>query len=133
MKIEIDIVDDKLQGLSSSANTEICKVTKLYVEEILDEASRIEESRRTSVQNPEITASIINDAVYLAKNIGIRKRKPKRHVVMQTIVFLSSTITGGLFDIDKFKNLGFIILFLIVFFVAISTTIYLILNDNNND
>src|SRR5438552_18609604 len=98
MNIEIDISDDKLQNLSPTAKSEIKKVSKLYIEEVLDEASRIEESRRTSNTNPEVTAPIINDAVVFAKNYGIRKRKPKRHIFMQILAFVASTFTGGLFN-----------------------------------
>lgn len=133
MKIEIDISDEKLQNLSPTAKTEIGKVCKAYVEEVLDEASRIEESRRTTTANPEVTAAIINDAVVFAKNYGIRKKKPKRLIFMQILAFVASTFTGGLFDTDKFKETWFVIIFLVVFLVAIVSTVYLILNDNNND
>lgn len=72
MKIEIDIPDDKLQNLSPTAKTEMEKVAKQYTEEVLDEASRIEESRRTSNSNPEITAAIINDPEHgAAKQLNI--------------------------------------------------------------
>jgi hypothetical protein len=133
MKIEIDIPDDKLQNLSPTAKTEMEKVSKHYIEEVLDEASRIEESRRTSNSIPEITAAIINDAVVFAKNYGIRKKKPKRQIFMQILAFLASTLTGGLFNTDKFKDAGYVVLFLVVFLIAIVASVYLILNDNNND
>ena len=133
MKIEIDISDDKLQNLSQTAKAEVTKVSKHYTEEVLDEASRIEESRRTSNSNPEITAAIINDAVVFAKTYGIRKRKPKKQTFMQILAFISATLTGGLFDTDKFNQTGYIILFLVVFAVSVISTLYLILNDNSND
>lgn len=133
MKIEIEISDDKMQNLSQTAKVELTKVAKKYSEDVLDEASRIEESRRTTNPNPEITAAIINDAVVFAKNYGIRKRKPKKVIFMQVLAFLSSTLTGGLFDTEKFKDTWYVILFLIVFLLSIVATVYLILNDNNND
>jgi len=133
MKIDIDISDDKLQNLSLTAKTEMEKVSKHYIEEVLDEASRIEESRRTSNSNPEITAAIINDAVVIARNYGIRKRKPKRQIIMQILAFVASIFTGGLFDTEKFKDSGYVILFLVIFLIAIVSTVYLILNDNNNE
>jgi hypothetical protein len=133
MKIEINISDDKLQNLSTTAKTEISKVSKSYIEDVLDEASRIEESRRTTNGNPEITAAIINDAVVFAKNYGIRKKKPKKQIFMQILAFVASTFTGGLFDTDKFKDTGYVLLFLVIFLVAVVATVYLILNDNNNE
>ena len=133
MKIEIDISDDKLQNLSPTAKTEISKVSKAYIEEVLDEASRIEESQRTSAGSAEVTAAIINDAVVFAKHYGIRKRKPKKQIFMQILAFIASILTGGLFNTDKFKDIGYVVLFLVVFLVAVVAAVYLILNDNNND
>jgi hypothetical protein len=133
MKIEIDISDDKLQNLSATAKNEVNKIGKQYLEGVLDEASRIEESRRTSNSNPEITAPIINDAVVFAKNFGIKKKKPKRQIFIKIIAFIASIFTGGLFDTDKFKDTFYVILFLIVFLIAIVSTVYLIFNDNYND
>jgi hypothetical protein len=133
MKVEIEISGDKLQNLSATAKAEVEKVGKNYIEEVLDEASRIEESRRTSNSNPEVTAAIINDAVVFAKNYGIRKKKPKRQIIMQILAFVSSTFTGGLFDTGKFKETGYVIIFLVVFLIAVVSTVYLILNDNGND
>ena len=46
MEIKVSIPDEKLQNLSPSANTEILKVAEHYVEEVLDEASRIEEKQK---------------------------------------------------------------------------------------
>lgn len=133
MKIEIEIQDNKLQNLSSTAHSEIIKVSQNYLEDVLDEASRIEESRRTSVKAPEITASLINDAAYYARTFGIRKKKPKRLIFLQIVAFIGSIFTGGLFDVEKFKNLGYVLLFLLVFLIAVVSSVYLIFNDNQND
>ena len=133
MKIEFEIQDNKLQNLSSTAQSEIIKVSQIYLEDVLDEASRIEESRRTSVDNPEITASIISDAAHYAKTYGIRRKKPKKLILLQIVAFIGSTFTGGLFDIEKFKSVYYVLLFLFVFLVAVVSSVYLIFNDNQND
>lgn len=133
MKLETDIPDDKLQNLSPTAKSELVKLSKVYIEEVLDEASRIEESRRTSNSNPEITAAIISDAAAFAKSHGIRKRKPKKQIFMQVVAFVSATITGGLFDTSKFQSIIYVVVFLVVFAISVVATLYLILNDGNND
>lgn len=133
MKIEINVQDEKLQNLSPPAFKELEKISKHYLEEVLDEASRIEESRRTTNSNPEITATIINEAVNFARTYGIRKRKTKKHYLVQIVSFISTLLTGGLFDTEKFKESGYVLIFLIVFLVAIASNVYLIFNDNNND
>lgn len=131
MKLEIDISDDKLQNLSPTAKTEISKVSKAYIEEVLDEASRIEESRRTSSSNPEVTAAIINDAVVFAKHYGIRRKKPRKQIFTQIVAFITTILTGGLFNTDKFRDTVYVVLFLAFFLIAVVATVYLIFNDNN--
>jgi hypothetical protein len=133
MKIEVDIEDGKLQNLSQGANVEITKVAKGYIEDVLDEASRIEESRRISTANAEITAAIVTDAVVFAKRFGIAPKKPKRQVWIQGIAFLASIFTGGLFQIDKFTNVWFLLAFLLVFCISILTSFYSILTGGKND
>lgn len=133
MKIEIDISDEKLQNLSPTAMTEVSKVSKLYMEGVLDEASRIETDRRTTNAIPEITAAIISDAAAYTKNFGIRKKKPKSQTFTQIVASIASIITGGLFDTDKFNDIVYVIVFLVVFLIAIVSTVYLIFNGNNNE
>lgn len=133
MRIEVDIEDSKLQNLSSTAKLEIVKEGKIYLEELLDEASRIEESRRTASANAEITAAIINDAVIFAKRYGIKKKSVKRPIWIQILLYISSVLTGGLFQIDKFQNVLFLISFLVAFFISIAAAVYLIFIEAKND
>ena len=52
---------------------------------------------------------------------------------MQILAFVASTLTGGLFDTDKFKDISYVIIFLLIFLVAVVATVYLILNDDTNE
>lgn len=133
MRLEIEIQDDKLQNLTPDGNTEVLRISKKYIEDVLDEANRIELSRRTTAHNSEITASIINDAAFFARNFGVRKKRPQKKIFIPIIAFIASTITGGLFDIEKFKETIYVIVFLIVFSTAIVLTLLIILNDETND
>ena len=132
MEITVSISDEKLQNLSTSANAEIQKVAEHYIEEVLDEASRIEESRRTSTSNPEITAAIINDGAHFAKTQGIRTRKSGWSKCLQFLSFLASVFTGGLFNLDKLSQPTYCIIFLTVLVFAAVSTFYLIFIDNSN-
>ncbi|WP_339815260.1 hypothetical protein [uncultured Imperialibacter sp.] len=132
MKIEFDISGEKSQNLSQSASSELTRVSKEYVEDVLDEANRLEASRNDS-SNHEITAAIINDAVLYTKKYRLRKRKPTNIIIAQVVAFISSVFTGGLFDTDKFKDLGYIILFLFVFLVAVVSSVFIIFKDNSNE
>ncbi len=130
MKIEVHISDNKLQDLSQSANEEMKKIAKAYIEEVLDEASRIEESHRTSNTTPEITATIIQDAVDYARKYGIRKKKPRKHVFVQIVAFLSTVFTGGLFTIEGFTNTWHLVTFLLVLLIATVSTVFLVVKND---
>ena len=52
---------------------------------------------------------------------------------MQVVAFVSATITGGLFDTSKFQSIIYVVVFLVVFAISVVATLYLILNDGNND
>ena len=78
MRIEIEISDDKIQGLIQTAQTELKKVAKRYIEEVLDEAGRLESSVHQSSANPEITASIINEAVLYNRRFSYKRTKKRR-------------------------------------------------------
>ena len=133
MKLEIEIPDEKVKCLSPTANMELARVAKSYIIDVLDEAGRIEESRRNSKSSPEITGAIINEAVLYSKTIGFRKKKSAGKIFLQIVSYVSTIFTGALFNIDKFKNVGYVLLFLAVFTVCMFSTIYVITNSSKND
>jgi ABC-type bacteriocin/lantibiotic exporter with double-glycine peptidase domain len=134
MKVEIEISDDKTANLSKSAQDELAKVTKGYVEEVLDEAGRLEAIRNATPGQPEITASIISDAVVFTKKYKIGKRKSGWTLFIQILASVSSLFAGGLWDTSEFnKNTGNLLLFLFVLIVAVVTSVYLIVKGNGND
>lgn len=135
MNVKFEIQEERVQNLSDNAKYELEKLSKKYAEEILDEASRIEETSRNQDAKPEITTSILKDADYYRKRFCIKRKKSKQIKIIQIINFVSNLISGFLFSLllnDKFKEINCIILFLITFFVSIGTFVYLTFNDDNN-
>ena len=132
MNIEFQIPDEKIQNLSQNAKSELKNLCKDYTEEILDEASRIESSRRNPETDSEITASIIKEADIFSKRFPAPKKRSWWVKVIQIIAFISCIITGSLFDTDKFQDSKHVFLFIIVLFVAISTTVFLTFNKEPN-
>lgn len=131
MKIEFDIPDEKVQGLHAPGKTELLKRCKKWTGDILDEASRIEASRNDT-DVPDITAAIINEATVHERRFPL-KRKGKWWVkLIQIGSFISTLITGSLFDTEKFKETGHVIWFLVFFFLAIASTVYLTFNSEQN-
>jgi hypothetical protein len=133
MKIEIDISDSKLENLSDSANEQLVAISKKHIEDVLDEASRLEASRNNTGNEPEITAAIINDAVEFTRKYRFSKPKTEKKVFFQAIAFIATIFTGGLFKPDEFTDKWYAILFLAVFLVAVIFNIAVYLNDSKND
>lgn len=133
MKIEIEIADSKLENLSDSANDQLKAISKKHIEDILDEAGRLEASRNGSGNNPEITAAIINDAVEFTKKYRFSKRKPGRKIILQILAFITTVLTGGLFQPKEFTDKWFLIAFLVVFLIAIILNLIVYLNDSRNE
>jgi hypothetical protein len=132
MNIEFEIPDEKVQNLSKNAKDELKTICKKYSEEILDEASRIEASRRNPETDSEITATIIKEADIFKKRFPTKIKKTWWLKIIQLIAFISSIVTGSLLDTDKFKETSHVIWFIIALFVAISTTVFITFNKEQN-
>ena len=133
MKIEIEIADSKLENLSDSANDQLKAISKKHIEDILDEAGRLEASRNSSGNNPEITAAIINDAVEFTRKFRFSKRSTSKKIILQIIAFIATVLTGGLFQPKEFTDKWSLISFLVVFLLAIIFNLIVYLNDSKNE
>ncbi|TSA26424.1 MAG: hypothetical protein D4R67_07765 [Bacteroidetes bacterium] len=133
MIIEIDISDLKLNNLSNSANTKLKEVSEKYIEDVLDEAARLEASRNNSGNNPEITAAIVLDAVEFTKKFRFSKKKSTKKVIFQLLAFISTVCTGGLFKPVEFAKVWYAIIFLVVFLLAILFNLIIYLYDTRNE
>lgn len=132
MKLDIDIPDEKTENLSTTAESRLKTVVQDYSCNVLDEASRLE-STRNSGNEPEITATIIDDAVEYTKRFPTRKNKSKKKVGAMITAFISTVFTGGVFKTEKFNEPEYLFPFLIVFLISVISNIYIFLNDNSND
>ena len=132
MKIKFNISDDKIVNFSCGAKAELTQQANRIAEEIVDEASRIEASRRISDTTSEVTQSNVKEAATQPRMI-FTKKKSWASKIIQIIAFVSSLVTGGLFDLDKFKEGSHVIMcFIVVLFIATATNVYLIFNQENN-
>lgn len=132
MNIQFDIPDEKVQNLSQNGRTELIRHSKDLTEDIIDEAARIEASRRNPNTNTEITAAIVNEAAVYSKRFPPKPKKGFITKIIQLFAFVSSLITGSLLDTDKFTQISHVVWFIISLFIAIGTTVYLTFNSDNN-
>jgi hypothetical protein len=101
------------------------------VEEIVDEAGRIEASRRLPETNSEVTQSNVKEAATQPRMIVARKKSWKSKII-QIVAFGSSLVAGSLLDTDKFKETNHVIWFIVMSFIAVGTFVYLTFNQDNN-
>lgn len=131
MKIEFDISDDKIVNFSLGARNELVHQSQRIVSDIVDEASRIEASRRIYDTSSEVTQSNVKEAANQPRMMVVKKKTLWTKVV-QIASFISSIIMGSLLDTDKFKDTNHVTWFIIMTFIAIGTTIYVTFNQDNN-
>jgi hypothetical protein len=131
MKIQFDIADEKVQNFSQDAKSELTTQSERIVAEIVDEAGRIEASRRLPETNSEITQSNVREAATQPRMIVARKKDWKSKII-QVIAFVSSLVAGSLLDTEKFKETSHVIWFIIMSFIAVGTFVYLTFNQENN-
>lgn len=133
MKIEIELPEKKASSLSVQGKAMLTKVGLNYLNEILDESERLAITRNTSQTDAEITASIVTDAEVYQRKYKIGKRPKKLIIFIQLSAFVSSIVTGGLFDTTKFNDVLYFIIFLVFFSIALSAAIFSIALGVKND
>ena len=131
MKIEFELPDERVQNFSQEAKTELKRQSTRIAEEIVDEAGRIEASRRLPETNSEVTQSNVKEAATQPRMI-VAKRKNLKSKIVQVIAFGSSLVAGSLLDTEKFKDTNHVIWFIIMSFIAVGTFVYLTFNQENN-
>ncbi|MDR2269657.1 MAG: hypothetical protein LBF27_02020 [Sphingobacterium sp.] len=133
MRIEFEIPDEKVSDLNQNGRAELTKHCKQWTEDIIDEATRIEASRNDGT-NTEVTAAIISEAATYSKRFPFKSKSKSKWWIklIQIIAFISSLLAGSLLDVDKFKNVSYVVWFIITLFIAVSTTVYLTFNSEKN-
>ncbi len=132
MTLQINIPDDQLEYLSEHAKDELNISVRAYASDLIEEASRLETASRVDNGKPEITRSMIKDAVLYLKKYTLNRKITWGYSLIQILAVISILFTGGLFNIDKFQqDTTRLIIFLIVLTIAIvSNTAVIIIGRN---
>lgn len=129
MPIKIEIPDNDVTYLNQPAKDELKTSVREYIDELLDEATRLEAANNTSGGNPQITSSMISDAELLLRR-GYKKPKKSTWIkIIQILSSVSAAIFGVMFDYEKVQEPTFIVLLLLVFAVALGTTIFVVMSE----
>ena len=129
MEFKVEISNGKLDNVSTEGKNELKTLTGKFVEDLLDESSRIEADHKTSSGNHEITATIIRDVHDYVRKFHVKPKKENWVIWTQIVAFIATLITGGMFSKADFNNTVELVLFLIIFFIAVASSIILILKE----
>lgn len=129
MPIKIEIPDNEVTYLNQPAKDELKTSVREYIDELLDEATRLEAANNTSGGNPQIISSMISDAELLLRR-GYKKPKKSAWIkIIQILSSVSAAVFGVMFDYEKVQEPTFIVLLLLVFAVALGTTIFVVMSE----
>lgn len=129
MRISFDISDNKINNFSPGARSELKSQCNKVAHNIVDEASRIEASRRIdTATDSEVTRSDVKDAANFSRRL-FGKKKSLMVQVIQILASVSSLFAGGLFTPDEFNDKSTLFWFLGVGLIAVVSTVYLVLNQ----
>ena len=132
MPIEIQVTEDRLVYLSEPAKDEFTQSIDNFIDELLQEASRLEANRRDHRGDPEINRSMIQDATSFLKKYPRAKKMGWGFIAIQVISSVSTLLVGGMFDLDKLQSdQKMLILFIIVLIFAITFTVIEIVMGRN--
>ena len=114
MPIDIRIEENALTGFSGQAKDHLKSAVRDYSTELIDEANRIEAGRNAVGGTPEVTQSMVSDAVVLIRR-GLRVHKSAMGIrVLRVLSAVLSLLVGILYNESKLQNGAYMSLFIFV-------------------
>ena len=119
--MQIQIPDQDLKGFNEKAKEKLSQATTEFISDLIEESNRLEASRNTTGDDPQITSSMVNDArVLLRRGLSL----PKKGVGIKSLRVISAVLSlfaGMLYDTTKLQDSGYMLLFIVVITAAILT------------
>ena len=128
MRISIEIEDKKVCNFTESAIKELNSQSKKVIEDLIDEACRVEAVRRESDTKQEITQADVIDGVRFSKK-SHRQKKEKWKILIRGASPTVSAFAGFIFDKN---NMTSVIGGMFLLLLAACGTIYLMMEDYYN-
>ena len=129
MPTEIVITDEDIKYLNDPAKEQMRKHIEDYIDQLLNESSRLEAAHRTTDGEPEINSSMVNDAAHLI-HLGYQKhKKPGWLTACQIVSMVSTLLTGLVFDFDRLKDPIMLVAFLVLLAFAIVFNVIVLNKD----
>ncbi|WP_152607704.1 hypothetical protein [Aeromonas hydrophila] len=119
--MDINISNEDLNGFNEQAKAKLSEAATEFIGDLIEESNRLESSRNTSGNDPEITSSMVNDARILIRR-GLAQPKENFGLkILRIAAAVLSLLVGVLYDSEKLQSGGYMLLFIGVITAAILT------------
>tara|TARA_R110000851_G_scaffold331929_1_gene506958 strand:+ start:3776 stop:4162 length:387 start_codon:yes stop_codon:yes gene_type:complete len=119
--MEIKIPEGDLKGFNDRAKGKLSEATTVFITDLIEESNRLESSRNTTGDEPEITSSMVNDAQVLIRRGLARPKRSTGIKILRVIAAVLSLLVGILYDSEKLQSGVYMLLFIAVITGAILT------------
>ena len=117
--MDFSIDDSNLKGFNPAAKDTLKETCHKYTSDVIEEANRIESTRRSAKGAPEITSIMVTDAEVLIRRGLV---KPKIKIWQKIIKILSvilAAITAKMYDTAKLTDGTYMLIFVAMLIVTI--------------
>lgn len=119
--MDIEISDGSLKGFNDQAKAKLSEAAVEFVEDLIEESNRLESSRNTTGNDPEITSSMVNDAQVFIRRGLTQPKKGLGLKILRIAAAVLSLLVGVLYDSTKLQSGGYMLIFIVVITAAILT------------
>ncbi|MCF5716794.1 hypothetical protein GS629_00415 [Aeromonas veronii] len=119
--MDINISNEDLKGFNEQAKAKLAEAATEFIGDLIEESNRLESSRNTSGNEPEITSSMVNDARILIRRGLTQPKKDFGLKILRIAAAVLSLLVGVLYDSEKLQSGGYMLLFIGVITAAILT------------
>ncbi|TGK82982.1 hypothetical protein EHQ24_08140 [Leptospira noumeaensis] len=124
MPINLDIPANSIEYFSTEAIEELRDATLNYSLNIIDEANRLDATIRSKKDKPEITRSIVKNAVNFRENPFNIRKKSLKYILIQIASSIFLFLSGITYDFQKFSTDKLhLASFLVITLIAITSTV----------
>ena len=120
--MEIIIPEEDLNGFNENAKGKLSEASNEFIGDLIAESNRLESSRNTTGNDPEITSSMVNDAKILIRRGLIKPKKSIGIKIIRVIATILFLLVGIMYDSKKLQNSSHMLLFIFIITAAILTT-----------
>lgn len=117
MEVRLQVDNNKVAGFSAGSINAITKCCQEYMEGIIEEAKRIEQSDRIGGTPVEVIASHVDEA---KKNYRRNPAKKTAYIIINVIVDVLFLVIGAMFDKELLtKNNAYLIFYIIIIAITV--------------